>query len=497
MASQAAACLALLVAAWYAVSAVVAWRRLRTVSGPALARFSYLWIAGAALSGRSSDRYRALDRRHGSLVRVGPNELLTSDPAVMRAMSAARSAYRRSSWYRAIRLDRSVDNMASTLDTAAHDRLRARAAPGYSGRDNPAFEPGVDAQVAALVRLVERRYLTDAAAFRPPDLARAAQLFALDVITRLLYGREPGCLAADADLDGLIGALDRLVPYLEILGAVPVLARLVQSPLLLRAVGPRAGDASGIGKLMGLSHDIIAERYRPGAEERTDMIASFARNGMEQRQCESEALLQIFAGSETTATAIRVVMLHVLAAPSVYARLGREIAARAAAGRISSPITNAEAAGFPYLQAVVQEGLRMQPPSPALVMKQVPPGGDVLHGHFVPGGTRVGHNLGPLVRDKAVFGPDAALFRPERWLAGDAEARLRMRRQLDLVWGHGRWTCPGRDIALMELNKVLVELFRNFDFQLVYPQRPLFSRQHNTIIQRHLWVSVSRAASRE
>lgn len=57
-----------------------------------------------------------------------------------------------------------------------------------------------------------------------------------------------------------------------------------------------------------------------------------------------------------------------------------------------------------------------------------------------------------------MFGPDADLFRPERWLEVDEAQRTEMRRVAELVFGYGRWMCAGKVIAFMELNKVLVEV---------------------------------------
>ena len=59
-------------------------------------------------------------------------------------------------------------------------------------------------------------------------------------------------------------------------------------------------------------------------------------------------------------------------------------------GTISSPIKDSEAKALPYLQACIKEGLRLFPPTSALLSKRVPPGGDTLNGVFLPGGTDIG-----------------------------------------------------------------------------------------------------------
>jgi cytochrome P450 len=74
--------------------------------------------------------------------------------------------------------------------------------------------------------------------------------------------------------------------------------------------------------------------------------------------------------------------------PQVYARFQAEIDQRVAAGRISSPITDAEARNFPYLQAVIREGLRMLPPATGLLPK-VSHKDEVVCGVHIPAGTNV------------------------------------------------------------------------------------------------------------
>lgn len=75
----------------------------------------------------------------------------------------------------------------------------------------------------------------------------------------------------------------------------------------------------------------------------------------------------------------------------------------------------------------------MRPPTPGLFPKSVPPGGDTIRGQFVPGGTAVGMNLGALVLNKQIFGEDAHLFRPERFLEDDAAQCAERERTVELL----------------------------------------------------------------
>ena len=188
------------------------------------------------------------------------------------------------------------------------------------------------------------------------------------------------------------------------------------------------------------------------------MLASFIKHGLTQEEASSEALLQILAGSDTSATAIRVVFLHLIGNPVAYKRLLSEIDQAIATNTISSPIKDSEARQMPYLQAVIKEGLRIIPPVPALFFKTVPPGGDVINGMFVPGDTDIGSSSFAIQRCAKTFGADVDVFRPERWLEAEGERLARMVSTVDMVFHYGKYQCLGKPVALMDFNKVFVEV---------------------------------------
>jgi len=152
-------------------------------------------------------------------------------------------------------------------------------------------------------------------------------------------------------------------------------------------------------------------------------------------------------------------MLYLTSSPAVYRRLQTEIDDAVKQGIVSSPIRHAEAKELPYLRAVIYETLRIHPPNILLACKEVPPEGVTLDGMFIPGGTDIAQNSWSMGRNKELYGEDVDVFRPERWLReGDDEKREEMERVTDLMFGYGRWMCPGKQIAFCELNKVIFEV---------------------------------------
>ena len=76
---------------------------------------------------------------------------------------------------------------------------------------------------------------------------------------------------------------------------------------------------------------------------------------------------------------------------------------------------------MPYLQAIIKEGLRIWPPVVGLMAKEVPKGGDVFKGQYLPEGTHIGYCAWGIFRRKDIWGEDAQEYRPERWLDSTPE----------------------------------------------------------------------------
>lgn len=100
----------------------------------------------------------------------------------------------------------------------------------------------------------------------------------------------------------------------------------------------------------------------------------------------------------------------------------------------------------------------MRPGTTGAFPKIVPPQGETVQGVFIPGGTIIAMNVPSILRSSDLFGPDAGQFRPERWLEATQERRAEMERQVEMMFGSGRWMCAGKPIAFMELYKTFFEV---------------------------------------
>lgn len=265
---------ALAIIAWYIVSSVISWYRLRHIPGPLLAKFSYLWLARLALSGKQYETHLELNKKYGPIVRVGPYEVLTDDLELLRKVNGTKSLYAKGASYSGSRLNPWHESLFMMRDPIAHDKMKAKLIYGYSGKETMGPEAAIDEQIMNLVRLIQDKYISKPREFRPLLWSKTAGLFTLDVISRLALGQEFGCLNRDEDIHCFFDTLRDYLPIVSLTTDVPWLRNIAFSPLFLRLFGPSIKDKKGIGKMMGLTNKVVEEFYHGDGEVRRDMLVS-------------------------------------------------------------------------------------------------------------------------------------------------------------------------------------------------------------------------------
>lgn len=168
------------------------------------------------------------------------------------------------------------------------------------------------------------------------------------------------------------------------------------------------------------------------------------------QQKSSEAMSMIVAGGDTTASTFTYAVAAVTGDPRIEQRLVSELeAALAARGRRRGDrLALSELEEIPYLMAVVKESLRCAVAQPARLPRVVPHDGEplIVDGKVVPPGvsplflyrshlatqkfsdhcilhfqTIVSMSTYTMNLSEEIFGPDARVFNPERWLGPNSK----------------------------------------------------------------------------
>ncbi|EIW52057.1 cytochrome P450 [Trametes versicolor FP-101664 SS1] len=149
--------------------------------------------------------------------------------------------------------------------------------------------------------------------------------------------------------------------------------------------------------------------------------------------------VQVYTGgADTTSSTICGFILMMVRHPDVGRKAQAEI--DHVIGRDRLP-TYADRDKLPYTNAILSEVLRVIPPISATLRE--PSEDDVYDGRYIAKETMIIENIWGMLRDRDVY-PDPDKFDPERWVDFDGR---HVHHPLNIVFGFGRRSCPGRVFA--------------------------------------------------
>jgi cytochrome P450 len=287
--------------------------------------------------------------------------------------------------------------------------------------------------------------------------------FGLDAAAGFAFNVPKGCLAADADVAGMIAVTRGRMRHWSRWGSLPgIESLLLRNPIAMRL---RKAPQSGI---VTAARNQVAHRMKtPQKDSETpDLLTRFLeameRNPeiLDETAVVTLVMSMIAAGSDTSSNAIAATMFFLMKNPEKLAKLREELEA---VPDLTRPIpVYAQVSKLPYLQAVIKEAIRLFPPLTHPIERLVPAGGADIVGKFLPQGTSIGCLQLALHLNPKVFGEDAEVYRPERWLEASAE-QLRAMEVAHIGFGRGRRVCIGQNIAIMEMKKVIPAMLMGFE----------------------------------
>ncbi|KAF2034608.1 cytochrome protein [Setomelanomma holmii] len=452
----------------------------RSVPGPKGGRLSRLWFYRKVRNGSFHHENIALHEQYGPVVRVAPGFFSISTPE--KAIYGIGSNFPKSDWYQGWKHP-SPDRwtLFPDQDIKRHAETRKRFQGLYSMSSLLSYESYVDDCIDIFLGKLDQF----AKSGQSMDLVHWFQCYAADVIAEITYSERFGFLDNGEDVAGTMAALDKSMSYSTLVGIYPKL-----HPYLYAVLEKIPGSgAAGRTYLMSFVQRKIAERnvarekgnYEPKAKELEDGLApkDFLDKLTDAKEQDPDkvtpyhifmmGLSNIIAGADTTAVSLSGILYYLITSPKSLAKLRREIEEH---GRIDKRVTFADSQEMPYLQAVIKEALRMHSATGLPLWRVVPQGGVQIGEYWLPPGSNVGVNSWVAHYDKSIFGEDAHVFRPERWLeAKNASAdKLKVMEASYMPFGLGSRTCLGRHISTLEMNKLVPEIVKKFDLALGMPK---------------------------
>ena len=177
-----------------------------------------------------------------------------------------------------------------------------------------------------------------------------------------------------------------------------------------------------------------------------------------------ESVLLMVAGSQSTSCGLSATLYYLANNPEQLATLVRDVRAAFASEHEIRYEPGGRLAALPYMRACIEESMRLTPPTPGHLPREVVAEGLEVDGIWLPPGTNIGVSTYALHRNEAYF-PAADRFCPERFLHdgnyGEATAFN--------AFSAGSTGCIGKQLAYVELCLAIASLVLRYDFNVEHP----------------------------
>lgn len=345
------------------------------------------------------------------------------------------------------------DSSVMMLDGDRHRKRRQLVMPPFHGERMRAYGDLIGELATTAF---------DAVPLNQPFEARVVtQDISLNIILKAVFG------LSESDADGGVGGdrfqnLKHLMTQVADLFQSPLTSLFLFYPGLQKDWGtwsPWGKFVRDRQKLDDLIYLEIAERRAESRTDRIDILSLLlstrdeAGEPMSDPELRDELMTLLFAGHETTATAMAWALYWTHRQPEVRTKLLQELATL---GENPDP---AEIFRLPYLTAVCNETLRIHPVAMLTFPRQVEVPVDVLGCQLEPGTIVVGCIY--LVHHRSDLYPNSHEFDPQRFIDRTFTPYEFM------PFGGGARRCIGEALAMYELKLVLAQVLSRYEFSLV------------------------------
>ncbi|PIA82924.1 Pisatin demethylase [Cercospora beticola] len=459
---------------------------LHEVPGPLLAKFTNFWYLRSVWTGQAQWDQITIHRKYAKkgefyapVVRLGPKMYSISRPHNL--VYGIGSKMPKSRWYDVWKHPSAGRwTLFPDRNMKRHAEMRRKVQSMYAMSSMLCYETYVE----GAGDIFSQRLAEMCVDGRPVDMHHWLQCYAFDVISNITYGRRFGFLDEGKDIAGIIAALNANTVYSTLVG-VYVWAHRFLYKIMEKMPG---SGAAARRWLINFTQEMIAsketERGKIATTGRTWMPAAGAPRDLmtlamdavldpEKNMTTYDLFMigfsNIGAGSDTTAISLSSVLWHLISNPIALQRLRAEIDQAIMDRKMTvDRIPFKQSQELYYLQACVKEGLRLCAAIGLPLWREVSKGcgGAEMFGYYFPEGSEVGMNVWVPHYNEDIWGPDAARFRPERWIESSPE-RLKVMDSSFMPFGLGSRTCIGRHISFLEMNKVIPMIISRFDFELI------------------------------
>ncbi|KAL2829469.1 cytochrome P450 [Aspergillus cavernicola] len=423
--------------------------------GPFLARSTMLWRFWHTMSGRSHRAFQEQHQIYGPVFRVSPNELTFASVESWRGIygtpGTGKPHVTKSEFYDIYGAGFKVGCIGSERDPQVHARKKKSLAGAFSLKALNAQDTITQRCIDGLVDKLGR---LSSESPKGVNVVEWYEMVAFDILGEMAFGESFGCVEREEHHFWIRLILDHLVEIslVDNLRRIGILAKLGRWFLPWLTTSVR-------NKHSGYSRAKVEQRLNSKNNRQdflTTIVDKVQSGEIPKEEMTAHASTLIIAGGETVATSLAGATYHLLRTPSAYQKLKDEVR-----GRFGSyeEIDGAAALQLPYLQAVINEALRIHP-SGAQGFPRLSPG-TVIDGHWVPKGVEVYTSAWTITHDARNF-HDPMVFKPERWTDPDCADIKEASQPFSL----GLRACIGRNFAYLEMASLLAKIVYRYEMEL-------------------------------
>ncbi|KAG8627960.1 hypothetical protein KVT40_003833 [Elsinoe batatas] len=431
---------------------------LASVPGPILGRSCLLWRFYHSMSGRYHRAIEEEHRKHGPVFRVSPNELsfasVTSWKAIYGHPPTGQSPCLKSEFYDVFAAGYDSKCIGSERDPDRHAEMKKNLGAAFSTKALAGQEQVItDCVRGMLAKLRVKGSLPEGL-----NMTHWYEMIAFDILGEMAFGESFRCIEKEEPHFWF----KMLTKYLFFITLVDNLRRLPAVLAIGRLIAPLTAGIQE--KNHSYSRDLIRRRLaKRGARKDflTNMVDKVETGSVSTEELTAHSATLVVAGGETISTFLASTTYYLCKYPSCLRILQSELRGRFAT---VEEITATAASQLPYLQAVIQEALRIFPPGSQGFPRLSP--GKLIDDVWIPRGTEVYTSAWTVTHNENYF-KDPYCFVPERWLDSNSEDV----REASQPFSLGPRGCIGRNFAMVEANLILATILFEFDVELVDPEQ--------------------------
>ncbi|KAH6677108.1 benzoate 4-monooxygenase cytochrome P450 [Halenospora varia] len=415
--------------------------------------------------------------KYGPIVRYGANSISIATPSSLPSIHGAKANVKKGSWYKTLDISAGAPSVQMEIDKHQHALRRRFLAPAFSEKALKEAEKLISISAKKLTKGVTEGGEKDWS--DPKDMNDWATYFGFDFISDLGYGKSFEMLEKHDNvwIPQVLKSASRFLYYVGYLPFIDLIRPLIGSSIQDYIGGQEAADSL---KYTELANSRLAERIdlekqmkAEGKElERKDTF-HYLLNSKDPitgkmftiEELQADSALIIAAGSDGVGITLSACLFYLLDNPATMSKLISEIRS---AFSSSNDIRNPKLGALPYLNACIEETLRLNPPKASSLPREVLKGGLNVDGNFIPEGITVGSPLYVIHHDAEVF-PEPWSFRPERWIAttnGNSTEMVLAAKAASIPFLIGPLNCIGKNMSYIALKLAIAHLLFSCDMRI-------------------------------